>query len=222
MKCRVPSIRVARLVCCSRRWNGSYIALICNHYTDDDEDEEDDNDDDNEDLTLYLLDIPTTWQTTEHDQSTEHFFHILDVQHESEARNCLAWHFLVSPHMQMLQQCVKTGHNCIHVFWLTLVVTVRWDYIDNEASNWACCTAPHVRWAWSIDGKIIDCGKLKYWQSDENLFLCQFVHHKSFMVTSGLNPGLIQWEASNYLAELWHGCYKAGLPATTQHDSFRS
>lgn len=40
--------------------------MLCNHYTgrDEEEKEQENIDDDNVDLTLYLLDILTTWLTT--------------------------------------------------------------------------------------------------------------------------------------------------------------
>jgi hypothetical protein len=44
--------------------------------------------------------------------------------------------------MQRLQQCLTTGHICMHIFLLALVLAVSWDCFDNETSKWACCTAP--------------------------------------------------------------------------------
>jgi Ni/Co efflux regulator RcnB len=39
----------------------------------------------------------------------------------------------------------------------------------------------------------------------ENLPQRNFVHHKSHMMKSGLEPGPPQWEAGDYPPELWRG-----------------
>jgi hypothetical protein len=39
----------------------------------------------------------------------------------------------------------------------------------------------------------------------ENLTQYHFVYHKSHMAWPGLEPGPLQWEAGDYLPELWHG-----------------
>jgi hypothetical protein len=52
------------------------------------------------------------------------------------------WHFSGSPHMQKLQQYLRTSHSCIPVFLLALVVAASWDCIDNDTIKLARCTAP--------------------------------------------------------------------------------
>jgi hypothetical protein len=112
------------------------------------------------------------------------------------------WHFSGSPHMWNLQQCLRTSHDCIHVFLLALVVAASWDCIDNDTSKWPCCTAPDVRWVWSTGGKITGWGKLKYWLSNKKLFLClpvcplQVLHkwHQVWTKVSHIEKAVATWQ----------------------------
>jgi hypothetical protein len=95
------------------------------------------------------------------------------------------------------------------VIYLLIILNVFDTEFTSHVSHYlACCTSPG--W-WMMMMMMMSVEQSVEWVAGETEVLreklaqCCFVHHKPHITWPGLESRSPQWEASDYLPELWHG-----------------